>query len=352
MTTLVLETVGQAVGTLIGGPIGGAIGSALGALAGASIDSALFGSHRTVNREGPRLSDAGIQASTEGAAIPVIYGRVRGLRARSSGRRSSRKRPSPPASPPAAARAEAVGRQPSPPIISIRSRLRSGSAKGEVHQLGRVWADGKLFDLAKATTRFYPGSEDQAADPLIEEIEGTGNTPAYRGLCYIVFEDLALAAFGNRIPQLQFELIRSLSADNPDSLESRLAGVALIPGAGEFVYATDAVNADDGKGATTPQNVHGASGVADSVASLDDLENLAPNLGAVSLVVGWFGDDLRANHCTVKPGVEVADKTTYPETWSVNGVARRRACRFASGRTSGLWRHAIGCVRGPGDRRR
>ena len=66
------------------------------------------------------------------------------------------------------------------------------------------------------------GTEDQAADPLIEEIEGAGNTPAYRGLSYVVFEDMALAAFGNRIPQLQFELIRSITADNPDALENRL----------------------------------------------------------------------------------------------------------------------------------
>ena len=61
------------------------------------------------------------------------------------------------------------------------------------------------------------------------------------------------------------------------------------------------------------------------IASLDDLENLAPSLGAVSLVAGWFGDDLRAGHCTVKPGVEIADKTTYPQAWSVNGVARSDA---------------------------
>jgi hypothetical protein len=45
----------------------------------------------------------------------------------------------------------------------------------------------------------------------------------------------------------------------------------------------------------------------------------------VSLVAGWFGDDLRAGHCTVKPGVEVASKTTYPQDWSVNGVARAAA---------------------------
>ncbi len=182
-----------------------------------------------------------------------------------------------------------------------------------------------LIDLCPYTTRFYAGDEDQTADPLIEEIEGAGNTPAYRGLAYIVFEDMPLADFGNRIPQLQFEIIRSISAGNPDALENASAGVALIPGAGEFVYATEIVTADDGDGTTAPENAHNAAGVADIAASLDELQALAPNLGAVSLVVGWFGDDLRCEPCAIKPGVEIATKTTYPETWSVDGVARADA---------------------------
>ncbi|HEY4264707.1 MAG TPA: glycoside hydrolase TIM-barrel-like domain-containing protein [Micropepsaceae bacterium] len=324
MATLILESAGQAVGALFGGSVGGIIGSALGALAGASIDNALFATHGTANREGARLSDVSIQASTEGAAIPVIYGRVRvageiiwATRFKETAVTTSQ------------SAGGGKGGGGGTTVVSTdylySISFAVGLCEGIVHQLGRVWADGKLFDLSKATTRFYPGTQDQGTDPLIEEIEGAGNTPAYRGLCHIVFEDLPLAEFGNRIPQLQFELIRSLSADNPDSLESRLGGVALIPGAGEFVYATDSVNADDGQGGTASQNVHGASGVADIVASLNDLETLAPNLGAVSLVVGWFGDDLRAGHCTVKPGVEVASKTTYPQDWSVNGVARADA---------------------------
>ncbi|HEX3484095.1 MAG TPA: glycoside hydrolase TIM-barrel-like domain-containing protein, partial [Micropepsaceae bacterium] len=323
MATLVLEAAGQIIGTAIGGPIGGTIGAALGTIGGAAIDNALFASNNRNTRESPRLADTAIQASSEGAAIPVVYGRVRvageiiwATRFKETAVTTSQ--------------SAGGGKGGGGTTVVSTNYLYSisfavGLAEGVVHGLGRVWADGKLFDLSTAVTRFHSGTEDQSADPLIETIEGSGNTPAYRGLCYVVFENLALAAFGNRIPQLQFELIRSLSADNPDSLESRLAGVALIPGAGEFVYATDAVNADDGKGTTTPQNVHGSTAVADMVASLDDLETLAPNLGAVSLVVGWFGDNLRADHCTVKPGVEVADKITYPETWSVNGVARTDA---------------------------
>ena len=43
------------------------------------------------------------------------------------------------------------------------------------------------------------------------------------------------------------------------------------------------------QGGTVPENAHNAGSGADITASLDDLQALAPGLGAVSLVVGWFG---------------------------------------------------------------
>jgi hypothetical protein len=42
-------------------------------------------------------------------------------------------------------------------------------------------------------------------------------------------------------------------------------------------------------------------------------------------VVSWFGTDLRIGHCQVRPGVEVAAKTTQPYAWSVGGVTRDEA---------------------------
>jgi hypothetical protein len=330
MASLVLGIAGSAIGpslfgagfSLFGASITGAeIGGAIGALAGTELDNLIApGTH--ITRTSPRLSDVNIQASTEGAPIPRVYGRMRVagqlpwatqfketvLKSQASG-----------------------GGKGGPPVTETEIDYKYsisfavGLCAGPVTKVGRVWADGNLIDLSQFTTRFYPGDETQTFDPLIEEIEGAGNTPAYRGLATIVFEDMDLTQFGNRIPQLNFEIIRSLSADNPNALENRLGGVALIPGAGEFVYATEVVTADNGQGTTTPQNAHNASGVADYTASLDELQALAPNFGAVSLVVGWFGDDLRCGETLIKPGVEIAKKGTYPETWSVDGVPRANA---------------------------
>ena len=72
---------------------------------------------------------------------------------------------------------------------------------------------------------------------------------------------------------------------------------------------------------------------SDVIASLDELQALCPNLERVALVVAWFGDDLRAAHCRVRPGVDSAIKQTHGATWSVAGVDRgERLCRLDSRR--------------------
>ena len=329
MASLVLGIAGEAVGNaLLGSGIsifgatlsGAAIGGAIGAFAGSEIDAALAPG-TNVKRQGPRLSDINIQSSTEGAPIPRVFGRMRvagqliwatHFKEISSTTKTS-------------TGGKGGGSSVTETDYAYSISFAVGLCAGKVAGIGRVWAGGNLIDLSPYTTRFYPGDETQTQDPLIQEIEGEGNTPAYRGLSYIVFEDMPLAAFGNRIPQLQFEIIRPISDTDPGALENVLPGVALIPGAGEFVYATDVVTEDNGAGATVPENAHSAAGVADITASLDQLQSLAPNVSAASLVVGWFGSDLRCADCTLKPGVENATKQTYPETWSVNGVARADA---------------------------
>ena len=42
--------------------------------------------------------------------------------------------------------------------------------------------------------------------PLIAASEGASGCPAFRGIAYVVFENLQLGDFGNRIPALTFEI--------------------------------------------------------------------------------------------------------------------------------------------------
>jgi hypothetical protein len=194
--------------------------------------------------------------------------------------------------------------------------------EGEVDGIGRVWADGQPMDLSGVTMRLHRGGAGQTPDQLIEAVEGAA--PAYRGTAYVVFEDLPLGPYGNRVPQLGFEVFRRARGTVP-RLEDRLEGVCLIPGAGEFVLATEAVMRRDGLTCTTAENLHTGEGRTDLAASLDQLQAQCPNLKRVSLVVGWFGNDLRPGHCTIRPGVERVDKATEPLRWSVAGLGRTGA---------------------------
>jgi hypothetical protein len=142
---------------------------------------------------------------------------------------------------------------------------------GDGVSLGRVWADGKLLDLTQYAWRFYPGDENQEPDSLIESIEGVGNVPAYRGTCYLLFEWIDLAAFGNRTPQITAEIVRVPPSTDSDDLTNCLASVVILPGSGEFVYGTAVYSASDGYGNWVPQNANVNDTRPDFMISLDQL---------------------------------------------------------------------------------
>ncbi|MFL9826233.1 glycoside hydrolase/phage tail family protein, partial [Rhodoplanes sp. SY1] len=195
-----------------------------------------------------------------------------------------------------------------------------GLCEGPIGRVGRVWADGEVLDLTTVTMRIHRGDEGQPADPLIVARQGGTGTPAYRGLAYVVFERLPLAPYGNRIPQLAFELLRPVGA-----LERMVRAVTLIPGTTEFGYAPSTVVQLLGPGRTGAENRHVAVAASDVEAALDELQATCPNLAEVAVVVAWFGSDLRAGHCEIRPGVDSAVKETHPLVWSVAGVVRANA---------------------------
>ncbi|HMB11559.1 baseplate multidomain protein megatron, partial [Saliniramus sp.] len=59
------------------------------------------------------------------------------------------------------------------------------------------------------------------------------------------------------------------------------------------------------------------------------LQRLCPRLESVSLVVSWFGDDLRVGSCSIAPRVDIRNKQTQGRVWSVAGLDRSTA-RLAS----------------------
>ncbi|MEL6373392.1 MAG: glycoside hydrolase/phage tail family protein [Pseudomonadota bacterium] len=345
MATLALTAAGAALGSaalpagvsVLGATISGAtIGSQIGALAGSYVDQALFGgSGQTRTFEGPRLADLAVTASTEGAAMARLYGRARlggqiiwatnfeeeVIKTRQDGGGGGK----------GGGGSRAGG------ATQITYRYYANFAvalcEGEISSIGRVWADGQELDLSTLTYRVHRGTQDQAVDPLIEaKMGGAFGAPAYRGTAYVVFERFALEAFGNRVPQLAFEVHRGV-----DRFHELVRAVVIIPGSGEFVYGPDEVAHAVGGGAYEAQNVHTLGAGTDWTVALDQLEEALPRAKTASLTVSWFGDDLRAGQCRLRPGVELDAKATQPLTWGVAGLARGQArlvSRTADGRAA------------------
>jgi hypothetical protein len=97
-------------------------------------------------------------------------------------------------------------------------------------RIDRIWADGKALRASEgtlnfpATIRTYHGDEGQPVDPSIAAAEGVANAPAYRGRARVVFEDLPLADYGNRIPNLTFEAVADDAAVAIDTIAVDLGG--------------------------------------------------------------------------------------------------------------------------------
>ena len=332
MATLVLGVVGSSIGMGFGGAIlglsGAAIGGLIGSTVGSVIDSWIISSLAPTQRiEGARLESLRITSSTEGAVIPRLYGRMRiggnivwATDFREETRTTTQR---------GGGKGGGGGKVRTTEYLYYAS-FAVALCEGPITGIGRIWADGKPLDLSGITMRWYPGDETQAPDPFITAKMGAANTPAYRGTAYVVFEELPLSDFGNRIPQLSFEVFRPLA--DPDTAEGLTRAVTMIPASGEFTYATQAIRKTAGGafggtsgGTTTAENLNALPDTTDIVVALDRLQAMAPAVESVSLVVAWFGTDLRAGNCQIRPGVEVAAKATSPRVWSVNGVGRTAA---------------------------
>jgi hypothetical protein len=213
MATIILS----AVGSIVGGPIGGSIG----ALIGQQIDSRIFGAG---GREGPRLKDLTLSTSSYGQAIPRQFGRMRvgGTVIWSTDLVESKQKQ------------KSGKNQPSTTVYSYSASFAVALSSTPIDRVGRIWADGNLLRGAQedlkvgGSLRVYRGFGDDPVDPLIAAAKGE-LAPAFRDCAYVVFENLELGDYGNRIPALSFEIF----ADGGDETVSlaQLVPAATTPAA-------------------------------------------------------------------------------------------------------------------------
>ncbi|MBC7668823.1 MAG: glycoside hydrolase/phage tail family protein [Gemmatimonadaceae bacterium] len=311
----------QVILSAAGGAMFGPVGAAVGAVLGSVIDQAALDALTPARQVGPRIPDLRLTGAAEGAPMAAVFGRAR-VAGQVIWAARFRERW-------VDGHAGGGGKGPRTTSAAYSLSFAVAVCEGPIDGIGRVWADGKPMDMAGVLMRVHTGAEDQAPDALISAVEG--DAPAYRGTAYVVFEDLPLGAYGNRPPQLSFEVFhRPRASGAAAGLEERLKGVCLIPGAGEFVYATDLVLRRDGLTRTSAETLNNTEGLADLVVSLDQLQAQLPNVDEVTLVVAWFGDDLRCGSCAIRPKVETATKVTIPFEWRAGGLDRADAAVVSS----------------------
>ena len=306
------------------GPVGAIAGRSSGALGGNVIDQALFGPTSRVMSKGRGSPTSTSWRRPKARRSPRVYGRARlvgpgdlGDRARGGGVDRTDK-----------AGGKGGGREhhdAQPTATSPISRSACARARSAASAASGPTASCSTPPTSRCAS--IPAARTRPPIALIVAKEG--EAPAYRGLAYVVFERLPLEKFGNRIPQLSFEVMRPIGR-----LETMVRAVTLIPGTTEFGYETATIVQVVGPGQYAAENRHVAHAVSDIEASLDDLQAACPNLERVALVVAWFGTDLRAGECEVKPGVETARQGNASRR--LVGCRRwTRATRMSSRRSSG-----------------
>lgn len=216
------------VGTSVGIALGAAIGGALGGYIG----NVLFPDKVNPNSPPPpKPHENRVQISTYGKSIPIVY---------ESSRLSG----------------NIIYMQPVQ-ITLVQSKHRDNGIRyfeytktytstfaiafceGPVSGISRIWVNNDIFaDYRDPAGEFYPagstalasanlatsiareevyftiytGTEIQDSDPSISAILGATETPAYRGIVYIVFKDFPVGEFTG-IPQIEVEIGPQMQAD-------------------------------------------------------------------------------------------------------------------------------------------
>ncbi len=323
MATILLSAAGAALGSGFGGTVlglsGAVIGRAVGATIGRVIDQRLLGAGSEPVETG-KVERFRLMGASEGAAIAQVWGRMRiagqviwatQFQERTSTSGGGKGSPSPTTT-----------------NYSYSISLAIALCDGEISKVGRVWADGIEIEAALLNLRVYPGSQSQLPDPKIEAVEGPGSVPSYRGVAYVVIEDLELTPYGNRVPQFSFEVLRRAQGEAAATeldLADSVRAISLIPGTGEYAYATSPVHFSDAPGVNRSANVNTIFGGTDFAVSLTQLREELPLVGSVSVVVSWFGSDLRCASCDVQPKVEQALQDGVGMPWRAGGVSRSEA---------------------------
>lgn len=206
--TVVFGVVGAAIGAMVdpanpvqGAQWGWAIGTVVGGL--------LFPPHMPATTLG-KLDDLRVTSSTYGTFIPQTWGQFRGagqvIWATDLVEHQSN----------VGGGGKGGGGGGGTTVYSYTSSFAVLVAPGPLKSIDRVWFNDQIVydSLQSPTTQsglniegMYTGTESQTADPLMSSVLSVSGEPcpAYRGWAYMVFQDVLLTNYGNRLPNIQIE---------------------------------------------------------------------------------------------------------------------------------------------------
>ncbi len=324
----ILANVGGSIGKYFGGGILSTLGRYGGRLLGNYLDNQWLHRTKTVHKFTNIKDSFSISTAKYGAPIPLVFGRMRVPGQIIWANRITERRHTSSTHTHFKNKNLTLERQTSQ--LEYFASFAMAICEGEILDIGRVWYSDELLDLSRYNFRLYKGDEEQLPDPLISS-KSKEPSPAYRGLAYIVFEELPLADFSDNIPNFTFEVTRKANVNQDASVEDLVKSIVMIPGSGEYVYDTkiqekSILTTFGAAISTTKINSHNHYNIANSVYSLNQLQMTCENIQWVSPVVCWFGNSLDANECIIRPAVEFKEKNLrYSEEWIVGKYNRDTA---------------------------
>ncbi|MCP3899116.1 MAG: hypothetical protein GY707_05215 [Desulfobacteraceae bacterium] len=186
-----------------------ALGASIGMTIGGIIDPP---PQQTIHQEGPRLGDLTVQTSEWGTPIRRLFGTYRltgniiwslDLHETKHVEESGE------------GKGGGGGTKTETTWYSYAGTWAVGLCEGEVAGIKKIWFDSVLvYDnsnyaggLSRDNHTIYKGTLDQEINWLMQSDNEV--TPAYRGLCYIVFDSIELENYGNKIPRVSCEVVKS-----------------------------------------------------------------------------------------------------------------------------------------------
>lgn len=281
--------------TALGAYVGGAFGlPGVGAYIGSLAGSLLF-PEKLPGVSGPRLGDQQFTASTEGTAIPLVYGQhvVAGNFIWAAPLEEVEN-------------TDEVGGKGTPTqevtTFTYYLSFAVGLCEGTITGIPRIWENGKIIydrrpqqdgesdadftarlaasdELDEQMTIYY-GDETQLPDPLIESHEGVGEVTAHRGLAYVVFERRDVTDFGGRPAQYQFEVTR---ADLIYTPTTELASDVLYP----WVEGSTDPRALEGETRNDHEYWNGSAWVDSQSSALASIAAARSFVGYSEFLIGW-----------------------------------------------------------------